>query len=106
MAETHYCTNYGCLLEKMGLRFEIYFPKNQDNEFLEVVLYPKYFRLHPASYSNRSRDEVKREIIPFFVSENGSVPHKHNFACEIVDLNDVWQVIEIDYEILYNNNDF
>ena len=76
---------------------EVYFPKNQDNEFLEVVLYPKYFKLHPPSYSNRSRDELKREIIPFFVSGNGSLPKKHNFVCEIVDVNDIQRVVEIDY---------
>jgi len=93
------------LLNQLWLPFredgiEVYFPKNQDNEFLEVVLYPKYFKLHPPSYSNRSRDEVKRDIIPFFVSGNGSLPKKHNFVCEIVDVNDVRRVVEIDYEIL------
>jgi hypothetical protein len=99
------------LLHQLWLPFreegiEIYFPRNQDNEFTEVVLHPKYYRFHPASYSDKSLDQVKREIIPFFESGNGSVPKKHNFACEIVDVNDDRQVIEIDYEILYNNNDF
>ena len=101
----YYEKGQNALLHQLWLPFkdvgiDISFPKNKDNELMEVVLYPKYYKLHPPSYSNRSRDEVQREIIPFFVSANGSVPNNHNFVCEIVDLNDTTQrVFEIDYEI-------
>ena len=79
--------------------YEMFFDRYRSNQFKEVVIFPRYYKLKPPSYAHLDREEVLRDVIPFYYSANGSMPKKHHkFVCEMVDVNDNSKMIEIDYE--------
>jgi hypothetical protein len=76
--------------------FQIYFPRNKTGELLDVVVYPKYYKMFPPSFT---LDQVEGGIVPYKISPDGAVSDSQTFVCELVDVNDKGRVWEIDFEI-------
>jgi len=100
------CSKYGqkALLHQLWLPFsdqglKIDFPRNNAGEFLDVVLYPKYYKMFPPSFAHMSREKIESGVVPFKISVDGVVPASHVFVCEVVDVNNKRRVCEIDFEI-------
>ena len=79
--------------------FEIDFPRNNADEFLDVSIYPKYYKIFPSSYAHMERIKIEAGVVPFKISDDGAVPQSHAYVCELVDVNDYNRICEIDFEI-------